>query len=434
MFACNFDRASGAAGCPHQRPKRHGQRGATIITVALVMFMLLGFIGMAIDIGRLFVIKSELQTAMDSCALSAVQELDLQADALTRARSAGKNASDLNRVNFQSSVWGGLGLLDQNTDITFLASDYITPATTPATARYARCQHMHTGVNTWLLQALGAFGGDPLLTTNTKDVFAFAVATRGSAQSACPIPLAMRPKTAGAPGPNYGYTPGDWVTLLTKNDTGANGYVGWANLDGSNSAAQTAAQMNGYCGVTIGTTLGTPGVQSSIVDNWNWRFGIYKNSQHPYDQYMQPDRTGYIYNAATWSPQSNAYSDYEAKSTARANCISSTTVNNQSLKACEDLTGITLNSFNDLIPGGTGPGGHQQYGANRRVVLVPLTTSYPGSVADYVCMLMLQPLQVGLPGNVQLEFLGNASATGSPCATSGLPGGVAGPLVPVLVR
>jgi hypothetical protein len=35
---------------------------------------------------------------------------------------------------------------------------------------------------------------------------------------------------------------------------------------------------------------------------------------------------------------------------------------------------------------------------------------------------------------VKLEFRGNAGAVGSPCTTNGLPGGSAGPLVPVLVR
>ena len=48
-------------------------------------------------------------------------------------------------------------------------------------------------------------------------------------------------------------------------------------------------------------------------------------------------------------------------------------------------------------------------------------------------MFMLQPLTIPM-SNVQLEFRGNAGTPGSPCTTSGLPGGNAGPLVPVLVR
>jgi hypothetical protein len=48
-------------------------------------------------------------------------------------------------------------------------------------------------------------------------------------------------------------------------------------------------------------------------------------------------------------------------------------------------------------------------------------------------MFMLQPLSIPIV-DVQLEYRGNAGAPGSPCVTAGLPGGVAGPLVPVLVR
>jgi len=54
-------------------------------------------------------------------------------------------------------------------------------------------------------------------------------------------------------------------------------------------------------------------------------------------------------------------------------------------------------------------------------------------VIDYACMLMLQPLTIPM-SDVKLEFRGNAGTPGSPCTTSGIPGGVAGPLVPVLVR
>ena len=31
--------------------------------------------------------------------------------------------------------------------------------------------------------------------------------------------------------------------------TGQNGYIGWANLDGTNSASETMDEMNGKCGI-----------------------------------------------------------------------------------------------------------------------------------------------------------------------------------------
>src|SRR5215203_1663357 len=96
-----------------RRFKRH-QTGAVIITVAFALLFLLGFMGIALDFGHLFVVKTELQTATDSCALAAAQELDGASDALTRATSAGITAGNLNRVNFQGGTAGVVAA-----DITF---------------------------------------------------------------------------------------------------------------------------------------------------------------------------------------------------------------------------------------------------------------------------------------------------------------------------
>lgn len=432
-------------------PGQRRQRGAVIITTALVLLLLLGFIGIALDFGRLFVIKTELQTAMDSCALSAAHELDGQADAITRATSAGLTAGNLNNVDFQSATWGGKGQITAG-DIMFRSADY-APTTAPALAKYAQCQHAQVGAPVWLLQALGAFAGDAARFPNTQNVAASAVATRGSTQTTCPVPLALRAK-AGGTKPNYGYRKGEWVTLLIVTDNGQGGYIGWANLDGSNSAQETKAEMNGHCGVRVGQELGTPGVQSSIEPIWNWRFGIYRNNENPGDPFHQPDQSGYAYTSHNWPPGSEAGNplsccaydgavppgadataqNFETKRLAYANCINTTTVNNQSVHNCELLIDRSLNSMQKLLPGGAeAADGHRRHGGNRRIVVVPVTNGYPGSVTDYVCMLMLQPLSIP-KADVQLEFLGNAAEEGSPCTTNGLPGGVAGPLVPVLVR
>ena len=55
----------------HQRQRQREQRGAVMILFSLTIVVLIGFAGLAIDLGRAFVIKTELQNAMDACALSA---------------------------------------------------------------------------------------------------------------------------------------------------------------------------------------------------------------------------------------------------------------------------------------------------------------------------------------------------------------------------
>lgn len=417
-------------------PRR--QKGAVIVTTALVLLFLLGFMGIALDFGHLFIVKTELQTAMDSCALSAAQELDGQSTALTRATNAGMTAGNLNRVNMQSTTWSGQGQIVA-ADITFRDSAYVV-TTTPAAARYAQCQHTQSNVVTRLLQAMGGFTGDTAANPATRPVAAMAVATRASAQTTCPIPVAMKPK-AGGTAPDYGFTVGEWVTLINAQNASAGGEIGWANLDGSNSASETEAELNGRCGTRVGDTLGTPGVQTSVADVWNARFGIYKNTGGP--AINHPDFTGYAYTAANWPAGFNAYNgtpgagapasaqNFVTKRAAFASCADTGT-RVRGANSCESITGLSLNSFQNLAAPGNASGGHMQYGTNRRIVTVPVING-AAQVIDYACMLMLQPLTVPM-SNVQLEFRGNAGAAGSPCTTSGLPGGSAGPLVPVLVR
>lgn len=420
---------------PHSRGR---QQGAVIVTVALVLLFLLGFMGIALDFGRLFIVKTELQTATDSCALAAAQELDGSASALTRATSAGLTAGNLNNVNLQSPTWDDKGKLQS---VLFRDSAY-APTVNPLQARYAECSHQQAGVRLWLLQALGAFIGNTAQYPATGSVAALAVATRGSSQSTCPIPLALKPK-AGGTAPNYGFVQGEWVRLLMGQNVAVGGEIGWANLDGSNSASETEAELNGYCGTKVGDTLGTPGVQLSVADAWNYRFGIYKNNGDPSSVLQRPDFTGYAYTANNWPNKNNAFNgptpagahstaaNFITKRGAYASCADTGTAL-KGANGCEGITKLKLASFQKLAVPGNTTGGHRQYGKNRRIVTVPVINA-ASTVIDYSCMLMLQPISVPMV-DIELEFLGNAALPGSPCTTNGLPGGMAGPLVPVLVR
>ncbi|WP_431123408.1 pilus assembly protein TadG-related protein [Variovorax paradoxus] len=408
-----------------------------IITAALVLLFLLGFMGIALDFGHLFVVKTELQTAVDSCALAAARELDKQGTAIERAQSAGQTAGNANRVNMQSATWSGEGQIVL-ADITFRDAAYAL-TTNPLVATYAQCVHTQPNIEVWLMKALGAFSGDTVGNPTTRSVAASAVATRASAQSTCPIPVGVKPKGGGA-APNYGFVVGEWVKLIQAQAGAAGGEIGWANLDGSNSASETESEMNNHCGTKVGDQLGTPGVQASIVDVWNQRFGIYKNTGDPSTQ--RPDYTGYAYTDLNWPAKFNAYDgpapgspasaqNFLTKRAAFASCADTGT-KVKGANSCESITGLSLNSFQKLAAPGNVAGGHKQYGFDRRIVTAPIIDG-AGRVIDYACLLMLQPLSIPMT-DTWLEFRGNAGDPLSPCTTSGLPGGAAGPLVPVLVR
>jgi Flp pilus assembly protein TadG len=397
------------------------ESGGIIVTFAILLVLLMGFMGLAVDMGHLFVIRSELHTAMDACALAGAQELDGLPDSLTRAKNAGIAAGNANRVNMQSATWSGKTQVT-NADITFFDKDHnsTTSAAGAAGARYVRCSHTQFATETPLLKMFGSALGSSAY-AGTVDVGAFAEATTTPSQTTCPVPLALKPKL-GAAAPDWGFVKGEWITLLSKT-TATNGQIGWANLDGSSNAAETEAELEGHCGTRVGDKLGTPGVQQTISDVWNARFGIYKNADSP--SIHHPDFTGVVYvqNATSWPSGNNALGDFLAKRQVFANCAAT-------LKDCEDNNNLKLNAKSLATPG-TG-GELQTYGTNRRLVAVPVVDS-AYKVVDFACMLMLQPLSNPLV-DVQLEYVGSASSVGSPCTASGLPGGTAGPLVPVLVR
>jgi len=419
----------GTIHLPHQR-----QRGAVIVTVALLMLFLLGFMGFALDFARMFVVKTELQTAMDSCALAAAQELDLQPSiggapsAIDRAINAGRTAGNLNAVNFQSGTWSGKGQL-VDAEITFKDTAYVT-TTDPTVAQYAQCQHVQSGVQMWLMQAMGAFFGDTTNYPNTRNVMASAVATRAHGQSTCPLPVAMKPNAGGAP-PNYGFAIGEWVTMITDQSDFTGGHIGWMSLiDGESGTNAIREQLKGHCGTKVKDQLepSDNGNKTALVSFWNHRFGLYADApDFTAEPFKRPDLTGYAYSLEN-SSGSNVYSDFVTRRSSNAAC-GATVAECKSVGSPDwQLPG----NINYIAPSGDGPGSHGAEGTNRRIVTVPIVDT-ADKVDGFACMLILQPLSIPM-ATIQLEYLGNASEPTSPCSFSGMPGGAAGPLVPALVR
>jgi Flp pilus assembly protein TadG len=419
-----------------RNPKRlrRGQAGAVMVTVAFALLFILGFMGIALDFGHLFVVKSELQTATDSCALAAAQELNGASDALTRAASAGRTAGNLNRVNFQG---GTVGLVAA--DITFsdsLIGAYSSTFSPVANARYAKCVHTRGGMAPWMLQAMSAFSGNAAYRAN-QAVFAQAVAVLASSQTNCAIPVQISPK-AGGTAPNYGFAPGEWIPSIynegVNNTAPTPGHFGWANLDGSTSATVLKAELlgTGICDVRTGQTVNTTGAKVAASDEWNSRFGLYKNGAgSPNINSAPPDLTGYAYTATNWPSGRAAAADFLAKRvTFRSYGDTIDTV-----AAGNAITGLSLSTgaYKSANMGTYAAGANAlaTHGGNRRLVLAPFVVG--SKVAAWACMLILHPID-GPNVTVYLEYVDNAADPSSPCSVAGLAGGASGPLVPTLVQ
>ena len=82
--------------------RRAGQRGYVLMTFAVSAVALFGALGMAVDIGRMFIAKTESQAFSDSAALAAALQLNGASSGITAAHNAVANNS--NRWNFDSAA------------------------------------------------------------------------------------------------------------------------------------------------------------------------------------------------------------------------------------------------------------------------------------------------------------------------------------------
>jgi Putative Flp pilus-assembly TadE/G-like len=71
-----------------------GRKGFVLIVTAISMTLLLGLAGLGIDIGRMYVIRAELQSFTDAAALSAALEVDGTNSGLARARTGAGRLAD----------------------------------------------------------------------------------------------------------------------------------------------------------------------------------------------------------------------------------------------------------------------------------------------------------------------------------------------------
>ena len=86
-------------------PKHHQQRGAVaVMTGLLLMLVLIPVAGLVLDLGHLYIVKTELQNLADASALAAGKDLDNSDAGLNKAVASGKALALKNRYNFGSTL------------------------------------------------------------------------------------------------------------------------------------------------------------------------------------------------------------------------------------------------------------------------------------------------------------------------------------------
>jgi len=419
---------------------RAHQRGVIAIIVAISLAVLVGFVGLALDVGHLFITKTELQDAADACALAASRELTCDpaagpcaASYLENSENAGIAVAARNRVGFQRTAIA-IAPADVRFSTTFTPNANYLSRTGGANvaSRFVMCIARRNGIAPWFMQVVGA---------GNHNVDAFAVATLAPSQTNCAMPIGLCKLPAGTvANPFAGMTVGQWMTSkLSESATGSFDWVDFTPPGGGASELANIIKGTGQCNLPpSGSQVGEQGNIESLGTAWNTRFGLYKGSENIAS--APPDYTGYAYTPTSWPEKFNAfagtsvtgYPNYQSSSVQRL------PYQGDAQSGLSMQGGYRYSTQAQLISSGT----------DRRLNTVPIVdcdawvNNNPQTVPvlGYACVLLLHPMAKDNGPNageeVWMEYRGASTDPSSPCATAGVVGGPgsAGPLVPALVQ
>lgn len=413
---------------------RHKQQGIVAIVVALSTTAMVGFAGLALDLGKLFVVKTELQNSADACALAASQALTgANNQQLAIGEAAGMTTGVRHKVLFQKSDV----TMTTNSTVEFspdnAANSFVSKAglnnAQALAMRYVRCTVNKPNIDTWFIQVLNVLPG---VAIGQQNISASAVARLQASQVNCGLPVAICSNDLPVGTPS-----GTWLTgaLGAANDQSLTGSFKWVDFSPPNGgAAEVGALLmgDGACNLpAVGVPVGQTGAVTSLANEWNSRFGIYQGSVKVDD--AAPDQSGFAYTevATSWPSKFNAFDDFIGKRSTNAPYQGDTATG---LNTKGTIQGASFLSTNGL---------------DRRLMTAPVVncsayaTSQVAPILSWACIFMLHPINNSAGGTtatgetrMYLEYRGNSNDPSSPCASNGLPGGAGstGPLVAALVR
>ncbi|MBI2955088.1 MAG: hypothetical protein HYY30_12285 [Chloroflexi bacterium] len=230
---------------PGSRASRHpGEQGVSLILVALMLPVLIGFVGLVTDVGMLLETRRRLQTAVDAGALGGAQELP---DKPNKAEQVAYKYVDDNGESAASTT--------ATVSTTYVGNDTITVTAVRS-------------VPIFLMPVLGL--------ANLSDVAATATAIVGSPQSyPCLVPIGVTP-LAGNGAADFGYQFGPNFTYDLKLSAGQGQQGNFQALDlygqGGNGLRNGIAG-NSCAGAEIGDEVPTEtgNLVGPIVQGFNER-------------------------------------------------------------------------------------------------------------------------------------------------------------------
>ncbi|MBK5295121.1 MAG: hypothetical protein JJE04_26025 [Acidobacteriia bacterium] len=193
------------------------RKGFTLLATAVSIIVMMGMLGLVVDLGRGYVAKNEAQAFTDAAALAAAQKMNNTSTGITAAKAAVTNS--LNRWYFNTKSFTGVV-----TEFSTNRTTWVTSPSTGASYRYVRVTAPTNSLSTYFMTVLGA--------SQTMNVGARSMAGIDVPTSLPQGVFPFAPFAHDDDAPNFGYSPGEELTLL------------WPASVQASGAAQ---QMNNLC-------------------------------------------------------------------------------------------------------------------------------------------------------------------------------------------
>lgn len=84
--------------------KLHPRRGATLVMIALLLAFLIGMVAFTVEVGRMYLVRAQVQTAVDAGALAGTLVLRADPSAVDKAAEAAREYVQRNRVGWLATV------------------------------------------------------------------------------------------------------------------------------------------------------------------------------------------------------------------------------------------------------------------------------------------------------------------------------------------
>ena len=289
------------------RQHRHQQHGAVLIVFGLSIAVLIGFLALVIDLGRTYVIRTELQNAADAAALAGARELNQTRAGVTSAVNFAVAMAAQNNFKFTSpvviaatnvdatnNIW--VGSCPDDVSCTMVRANSITTDALAADKSFLKVEIPSGGLATFFANLLGVASnstfGSAVAGHFFTDITPMGVCAVDPTRKGDTRDITVSPGVVVKELVEYGFRRGIAYDLMQLGPVGSSStpyllnpvdVFGGGNCKNSNGSASTAVPFvcKGSSTVAVkvpGSVYGSTGNQSGLDKALNSRFDDYQGN------------------------------------------------------------------------------------------------------------------------------------------------------------